>query len=80
MEVTFMMIWGAAVAVGSVVAGVVLARTLANKDDLINEKTLKLILAPLELNTKNILTKCSSLDNRISNLERRREYVDTKRD
>ena len=69
MEITFMMAWGAFVAVFSVVVGVVLARSLANKDDLINEKTLKFILAPLKLNTEHILEKCESLDNRISHLE-----------
>lgn len=80
MEITIMMAWGLFVTVFSVVVGVVLARSLANKDDLINEKTLKLILAPLRLNTENILAKCDSLDNRISNLERRRENgVDSER-
>lgn len=69
MEITFMMAWGAFVAVFSVVVGVVLARSLANKDDLINEKTLKFILAPLELTADHILEKCNSMENRISNLE-----------
>lgn len=80
MEITIMMAWGLFVAVFSVVVGIVLARSLANKDDLISEKTLKLVLAPLELNIKHILKhvsrtdgNVSSLDNRISNLERIRE-------
>jgi len=75
MEITIMMAWGLFVTVFSVVVGVVLARSLANKDDLVNEKTLKLMLAPLELNTKNILKHVESLDGRVSKLERRRESV-----
>jgi len=70
-----MMVWGGFVTVFSVVIGVILARSLANKDDLINEKTLKLSLAPLEITLKSILDKCGSLDNRILNLEVRRENV-----
>ena len=75
MEITIMMAWGLFVTVFSVVVGVVLARSLANKDDLVNEKTLKLMLAPLELNTKNILKHIGSLDGRVSKLELRRENV-----
>jgi len=73
MEITMMMGWGLFVTVFSVMAGVVLTRSLANKDDLINEKTLKLMLAPLNLNTRNILEKCESMDNRISHLEGARD-------
>ena len=76
MEITSPMVWTLFVAVISVVVGVILARSLGRKDDLVSEKTLKLILAPMSMNIENILVKCESLDNRVSNLERRRDVPD----
>ena len=76
MEITSPMVWTLFVAVISVVVGVILARSLGKKDDLVSEKTLKLILAPMSMNIENILVKCESLDNRVSNLERRRDVPD----
>ena len=76
MEITSPMVWTLFVAVISVVVGVILARSLGKKDDLVSEKTLKLILAPVSMNIENILVKCESLDNRVSNLERRRDVTD----
>lgn len=76
MEITSPMVWTLFVAVISVVVGVILARSLGKKDDLVSEKTLKLILAPVSMNIENILVKCESLDHRVSNLERRRDVTD----
>ncbi len=69
-----MMVWGLFVTVFSVVVGVILARSLANKDDLINEKTLKLSLAPLEMTLKSMVETCGSVDFRILLLEVWREF------
>jgi hypothetical protein len=73
MEITIMMVWGLFVTVFSVVVGVILTRSLANKDVLIKEKTLKLYLAPIDIKLEHILEKCVSANNRILNLEVRRE-------
>ena len=76
MEITSPMVWTLFVGLICVFAGAFLARSFRKKDDLVSEKTLKLILAPMSMNVENILVKCESLDNRVSNLERRRDVPD----
>ncbi len=73
MEITLPMAWALIIVVVSVVINNLLSRSLSKKDDLVSEKTLKLILAPVEINTKNILIQIKSMDSRVSNLERRRD-------
>lgn len=85
MEITGLMMWGFLTACSSVAIGVLMARTLGKKDDLVSEKILKLHLEPINITSQNILDKIHSaeksyssikssykeLNNRVLELERR---------
>lgn len=78
MEITLAMAWALIIVVVSVVMNNLLSRSLSKKDDLVSEKTLKLILAPVEIKLenmhvtlKNVLRQTQNNEERTLNLERR---------
>ena len=75
MEITFPMIWALFVAVVAVVVGVVVSKRMTEKSSYVSEKTLKLILKPLEINGENILKEVRTMEHRITTLEEARINV-----
>ena len=75
MEITFPMIWALFVAVVAVVVGVVVSKRMTEKSSYVSEKTLKLILKPLEINGENILKELLKMEKRIAALEEARTNV-----
>ena len=75
MEITFTMIWALFVAVVAVVVGVVVSKRMTEKSSYVSEKTLKLILKPLEINGENILKEVRTMEHRITTLEEARINV-----